>query len=259
MFPYSFLSFIRSTSKNDLARLAQRYDGVANSTVSDVIVQLAVLKGTTQSTTASIYSVGTDNKPGILLGTSTAKLKSTLTTGFVNTNVYHFTTPIATTSKFFVTLDLPLSFTYNTDELSVMTINNKCSGKSGDSLGWFQYNSSTWYSYDWFVGANLDMAIFPVICAQTAVGINENIVNDHNVMMYPNPTNSLFTVDFSAYQNTEATIEVYNMIGKLVKTIKSEGTTDRVNIDMSNEETGVYIINIKTPAGNVIKKLSLIK
>ena len=92
----------------------------------------------------------------------------------------------------------------------------------------------------------------------TDVGVEESEFNN-SVMIYPNPARNEFTIDFSGFKHADATIEVYNVIGKLVKNITSNGLTNKIVIDLSNEDSGIYFVNIKTPEGTVIRKLSLIK
>ena len=91
----------------------------------------------------------------------------------------------------------------------------------------------------------------------SGVGIEE-VELSNKIGLFPNPTRNEFTIDFSGFNST-ATIEVYNVIGKLVKNISSNGIADKIVIDLKNEDSGIYFVNIKTPEGTIIRKLSLIK
>jgi hypothetical protein len=88
-------------------------------------------------------------------------------------------------------------------------------------------------------------------------GINEIKLNNE-ITIYPNPTNSQFTVDFSTYLQPDVVINVYNIVGKLVQSVSSRDI-NKMDIDMSNQDSGVYFVAIKTSSGTITKKLSLIK
>jgi hypothetical protein len=106
-------------------------------------------------------------------------------------------------------------------------------------------------------GINLELAIYPEFCPLAiATGIKNDM--DKNISIYPNPSNSQFTVDFSNYQQADVVIDVYNMVGKLVQSTSSKDV-NQMTIDISNQSSGIYIVAIKTSSGTIIKKLSLIK
>jgi len=244
-----------------ISEVAQRYTGVANTVIPDVIIWFSLKVGSTGNTQVKIYSVGANGKPNALLGISATTIaKSAIDTsngGFNYKNIYHFTTPISSSSNFFVSVVIPTTFTAGTDELAIPEADVSCSADNGDSTSCFKVGSA-WYTYRWYLqkADNFDLAIFPVICATTGI---DNIINDNNISMYPNPAFNQFTIDFSGYKRTDAIVEVYNMVGKLVKSISSNGLTDKMVIDISNESAGIYFVNIKTPEGSIMKKLSLVK
>ncbi|MCG1036974.1 endonuclease [Polaribacter sargassicola] len=68
--------------------------------------------------------------------------------------------------------------------------------------------------------------------------------------MFPNPTNGN-NVYFSVTE--DATINVYNVLGKLVKT--TEVTKSKNNIDISNLSKGIYLIKINSGKQFITKKL----
>jgi len=92
----------------------------------------------------------------------------------------------------------------------------------------------------------------------SGVGIEESEFNN-SVIIYPNPSKNEFTIDFSGFKYTDASIEVCNIIGKIVKNISTNSLSNKIVIDLSNEDSGIYFVNIKTPEGTVVRKLSLIK
>jgi hypothetical protein len=75
------------------------------------------------------------------------------------------------------------------------------------------------------------------------VGINE-LVRDHAVNVYPNPTSSILNIIDEQNQLQNATIEIANYLGQRVF---SESYSNQ--IDVSHFSSGVYTITIKTNSG----------
>ncbi len=79
----------------------------------------------------------------------------------------------------------------------------------------------------------------------TPSGIDENSIS---VNLYPNPTNGNFMIEC----NGMSSIEVFNMVGQLVKQI--DVNTDKTSIDASTWAKGVYSIRIATADSNIVVK-----
>ncbi|RYD56443.1 MAG: T9SS type A sorting domain-containing protein [Sphingobacteriales bacterium] len=75
-------------------------------------------------------------------------------------------------------------------------------------------------------------------------GLKDRLHLKSTVEAYPNPVQSMLTLDVSELQNVER-ICVYNMIGLLVKQIVKPATNN-VQIDMSQIPAGLYIYKIYT-------------
>jgi hypothetical protein len=235
--------------------MTQKYINTSSGILDTVYAALKAIKNPTAgSIYCKIYSIDATTKaPSSVLATSNAVAYSSISTtgGYVT---FTFPSPPAITGNFAASIVLP---TGTGDTMVVYSTKITCHGN--DSLSW-EWDGSAWYAFKSQFSAqgyNFDFAIYPVICT-TSVGF-DNLISDKDVTVYPNPTQNEFTVDFSGYKPTDATIEVYNMIGKLVKSASSNGLTDKMSIDMVNQASGIYIVNIKTQQGTVIKKLSLIK
>jgi hypothetical protein len=80
---------------------------------------------------------------------------------------------------------------------------------------------------------------------------SENTWNDF--MLYPNPAKDILTLE-----NVEnANIEVFDMLGSLVKTVKSEN--NRVKIHLGELAEGTYVIRISGDDGVGVRKFNLIR
>ena len=82
-------------------------------------------------------------------------------------------------------------------------------------------------------------------------GVEEDLT--HNVAVYPNPTSGMVNVKAEMMQQ----VSVYNMMGQLIMTQNVDA--DEVMIDMSAFENGMYLLNIMTAKGNVVKTLNVLR
>jgi len=76
------------------------------------------------------------------------------------------------------------------------------------------------------------------------------------ISLYPNPAQNSITVDLNAYTGSD--IRIYNIQGKLVKTVPSLLNVLKHKIDIADLPSGFYILSIDTPNGAVQKKFSKI-
>lgn len=86
---------------------------------------------------------------------------------------------------------------------------------------------------------------FPVEVSYSTVGVEdfENVANEENVEVYPNPATSVINI---AADNM-AKVSVYNSIGQLVYT--QDVDNDRVELSTSSLNNGLYYINVETKDG----------
>jgi len=71
-----------------------------------------------------------------------------------------------------------------------------------------------------------------------------------NILVYPNPSNSIITIQNNSGQTIQS-ISMYNMVGTKVKVFKNPES--RINI--SNLTSGIYFLQLKTDIGVANKKL----
>jgi len=85
------------------------------------------------------------------------------------------------------------------------------------------------------------------VLAQVITSIN---AKKSNISIYPNPSNGVFTISGI---EVNASINIYNAIGELVKSIQS--TDNNTTVDLSDYSNGIYFIKIKNNKGEAIQKL----
>jgi hypothetical protein len=81
-----------------------------------------------------------------------------------------------------------------------------------------------------------------------------------NLKVYPNPVSDYTKLNFTLYKNSDVTIQIYNISGKLVKTINEKNVlkgTQTIEIDASDLNRGSYII--KFNAGSISESIKFMK
>jgi hypothetical protein len=71
---------------------------------------------------------------------------------------------------------------------------------------------------------------------------------DNQVQCFPNPNNGTFNISIQNRYGTIETIEIYNVTGKCIQTVRS--ATQEVNIEQ--EPAGIYLCRVQTHTGEVL-------
>lgn len=74
---------------------------------------------------------------------------------------------------------------------------------------------------------------------------NINDLSEHNIQIFPNPTNSILTITFPhQYMNDFNLIEIYNTLGELVYSQKINSLQNQITINLSDLSEGIYFLEI---------------
>lgn len=97
------------------------------------------------------------------------------------------------------------------------------------------------------------MGTFLVIDPAT-IGINENVIIDEHVNVYPNPSNDFVSLEFlNSTKTLQKKITILNILGE---EIYSEQTNDsRYKVNMEKWSAGIYIFQIQMDNATVNKKI----
>lgn len=87
--------------------------------------------------------------------------------------------------------------------------------------------------------------------ASTNSIVQENILS--NVLIYPNPTKNLITVDFGDNQIKNATIQVMDLVGKTIHQQKIN--SPKTIIKLNNYSQGIYLVKVSNKKGSKIYKI----
>ncbi|MCO6499696.1 MAG: T9SS type A sorting domain-containing protein [Vicingus serpentipes] len=93
--------------------------------------------------------------------------------------------------------------------------------------------------------------------SQTGVGFEE-LTNNVDFSVYPNPSNGIFTVNLSANATENVILSVKNIVGQTVvtKKVSFSGLTNE-SISLEGQSNGIYFLTIEN--NNVTKTVKLIK
>ncbi len=80
--------------------------------------------------------------------------------------------------------------------------------------------------------------------------------NEDLISIYPNPTNGLVTINMNQYIG-RVNIQVVDINGRIVSDMKNIDFNQQKEIDLSNFQSGVYLLKINSDSVNVTKKIIL--
>lgn len=90
------------------------------------------------------------------------------------------------------------------------------------------------------------------ISSGTSVGINNLENNSNEVVIYPNPVNRAFSIN---YANNTKSIRVLNELGQVIKTFSNLESSQTKEIDLSDVLSGIYFVEIITTEKTFTKKI----
>jgi len=94
-------------------------------------------------------------------------------------------------------------------------------------------------------------------CVTMSTSINDAETMNNAVSVYPNPNGGNFNVSLSAEISGDMTVNIYNTLGELVKTITVDSNT--TNVDMSEFASGVYVVKVIAENQIATKKITIAK
>lgn len=242
---------------------AQKYNVTGNVSVTDIIIATAIAEGT-GLVSAKVYSEDAVTKaPNVQIGITATKALNT----FTGYDAITFTTPVALTAgNFFAAIESPAIGGSGLDTLAILSTVGGCS--STDSLSW-TFNvvnppvfAAGWSSVSHAFGVNLDLLIFPIVDIST--GINNSISKNDLTLFsaFPNPAANDITINFGLNKAGKTEIEIYDVTGKIVNTVKLENLeagNHSSKVNTSNLNAGVYMYSVKSENAKMYSKFTISK
>lgn len=89
-------------------------------------------------------------------------------------------------------------------------------------------------------------------------GINENCTVFGGLKIYPNPSKGIITLEFKINSGNKMEVSVSNLLGTEVFRKELNGAT-KYQIDLLNQESGIYLLTISIDQQQYINKLVILK
>ena len=89
-------------------------------------------------------------------------------------------------------------------------------------------------------------------------GIDDDVIDQEEVQLYPNPSKDLITIDLSLAPVVVPNIAIVDINGNTVWSV-SKVKEQKIQVDVSQYPAGTYLVRISSEKGSVVKKLMIIK
>jgi len=135
------------------------------------------------------------------------------------------------------------------DQLSQQDINNGLLTYSTTDIDYVTFFSFTIIDGEGgFIGVtNFEIEV------DRSVAVNDEDLNDE-VFIYPNPAREYITIDLESANNNYSTFEIISIHGQMVaKNVLN--SSDKTQVDLSQLNPGLYLINLRSDKGIVTKKV----
>jgi hypothetical protein len=93
------------------------------------------------------------------------------------------------------------------------------------------------------------------------LNVNETLISQESVQAYPNPAASQINVEYSLLENTDLTIEMYDLLGQKVFENQQNGISGKLNkhtIDVSGMKEGLYFLSLNAGSSRITKKIQVV-
>lgn len=119
--------------------------------------------------------------------------------------------------------------------------------------------AEVWYSVaprndsEGWVGERANAKFYAGGILDCELGIEE-VALERNLSIYPNPASDFISVEL---KNSQVITEVslLNNLGQVMTSVSNNGSTSKMNIDVSGMATGLYFVKVNTENASVTKKL----
>ncbi len=236
----------KTGSPGDASNCTGCHAGTASSggSITSNVPVTGYIPGTTYTITATITAAGI-NKFGFEVspqGTTSAQKGTLVATDAINTKL------LGTTGKY---------------------ITHKLAGTSGIGSRTWTFNwiapvagTGNAIMYGAFIAANGngtnsgDQVFLTSLLIQEnlSAGIMDVVNTADSWNVYPNPSTDRITIESLDANAEMKSLEVYDITGKLIKSLNYETISQSQSIDIADLQSGVYVLNIQTDKNRITKK-----
>ncbi|WP_339839771.1 T9SS type A sorting domain-containing protein, partial [uncultured Flavobacterium sp.] len=83
-----------------------------------------------------------------------------------------------------------------------------------------------------------------------------NFKSDENILIYPNPNNGNFTIQFSSETSNDVNVTVHDLRGRQVytKSFQNNGLFNQ-ELKLNNASSGIYLVTVQDGNRKEVKKI----
>ncbi len=97
---------------------------------------------------------------------------------------------------------------------------------------------------------------FKVHVVDSIINSIHHIYTKDEIKIFPNPTNGQFTIEVNSFRNTNTSLNIFDLNGRL---LVSDIINKKSTIDVSDLANGVYMLSIEDNVGITVKKLVVVR
>lgn len=131
---------------------------------------------------------------------------------------------------------------------------------NADRINFFNYYQADWNTED---RGSMFVNNLQITAGEVTTNEVENIANSFQLdQNFPNPFNPNTNISYTLEQSSTVQLNVFNMLGQEVRTLEKgfkNAGTHTVNFDASQLNSGMYMYQLRTEAGTITRKMTLIK
>ena len=157
---------------------------------------------------------------------------------------------------------IPLEFGANFSENGILDLNNLQEGVThiGYIFGGIESTQENIFFINDGTQSSASNLAFKVFINKSTLSIDEVALNPNNIYnlkIYPNPSNGIFSIEIFIPNTQQNTLEVYNLLGKKVKSITIEKSIglQEIALDLASMASGEYILVFKNKQHTIEKKI----
>ena len=247
------------------------YGSVSNASVTaikvmfyrDVADGAGTQGGTAATVGAKVYNGTLAGGPsGSALGTVSSPMSNVLAS-HTNTNqnfffhTFNFLTPVAVQSTgFYASVVIPNGATAGDTAVIAAQVTPSA------NIGWEYWSNNTWVAYtatnSW--GSPKNMLIIPKYCFNVSgVSISENMGISNSVDVYPNPSNGNIKIATTFVSPENLNISITNVMGQVVYNNNVNAMIDVIDLDLSNQNNGVYFVTVSNGTDKMVTRVVISK
>lgn len=114
-------------------------------------------------------------------------------------------------------------------------------------------------NYEEVLGKSVNNCVHIAQPVQDTVIISTNFISPEKLSVIPNPSSGVFEIYMEGKSLYGADLKVYDQLGRIIYQTQNEGLNNHATIDLTNQLSGVYLLQLNLNGRSLTKRLLLAK